>query len=152
MSGKTKVAYIGMVGVIAAALITGVSLYLTQHNDKGKASTATSSSNVIVNVAPATAPPAPPTIKPFEASVYNLPYGQCAYVFSEPEVLQDDRLGCINATTSVYIYCTVESQTVGNSTVWDEIYYRTGWGTTGYIPDYYVYTGTNNAVMPSCVT
>jgi hypothetical protein len=152
MSGRTKVAYIGLVGVIGAALISGVSLYLSQHNDKSKASTATSSSRVTVNVAPAAAPPNPPALKPFVAPVYNLPNGQCAFVFSEPEVLQEDRLGCVYAAKSIYIYCTVESQSVGNSPVWDEIYYRTSWGLTGYIPDYYVYTGTNNAVMPSCVS
>jgi hypothetical protein len=152
MSGKTRVAYIGLAGVIGAALITGVSLYLSQHNDTSKASTATSNSRVTVNVAPASTPPAPPTFKPFVASVGNLSPGLCAFVFSEPEVLQEDRLGCIYGTTSVYIYCTVESQSVGNSTVWDEIYYRTNWGTAGYIPDYYVITGSQNAVMPSCVS
>lgn len=152
MSGTTKAAYIGLVGVIGAALISGVFLYLSQHNSKSKASTATSSSRVTVDVAPVAAPPTPPVIRTFKAPVYNLPNGQCAFVFSQPKTLQDDRLGCIYAATSVYIYCTVESQSVGNSTVWDEIYYRTSWGTTGYIPDYYVYTGTNNAVMPSCVT
>jgi hypothetical protein len=100
----------------------------------------------------------PPLLKPlplssfFEAQVFNLPSGQCAFVFSEPEVLYQDRLGCIYTGASVAIYCTVESQSVGNSTVWDEIYYPTDWGKTGYIPDYYVYTGTNNAVMASCVT
>jgi hypothetical protein len=152
MSGKIKVAYIGLAGVIAAALISGVALYLTQHNDKSKASTATSSSRVTVNVAPAAAPPAPPALKTFEAPVFNLSNGQCAFVFSEPEVLQEDRLGCVYTNAPVYIYCTVESQSVGNSAVWDEIYYRTSWGTTGYIPDSYVYTGSNNAVMPSCVS
>ena len=150
MSGKTKVAYIGLVGVIAAAVITGVSLYLSNHNGKSNAVTATN--NTVVNVAPASTPPTKPSFEPFEASVSNLPAGQCAFVFSEPGILQEDELGCINAATTVYIYCTVESQMVGGSTVWDEIYYRTDWGTTGYIPDAYVYTGSNNAVMPSCVS
>jgi hypothetical protein len=152
MSGKTKVAYIGLAGVVAAALITGVSLYLSNHNDNSKASAATSSSRVIVNVAPASAPPTTPAVAPFEASIGNLPLGQCAFVFSQPQALQEDRLGCVYLTTSVRIYCTVESQMVGGSTVWDEIYYRTDWGTAGYIPDYYVITGSQNAVMPSCVT
>ena len=150
MSDKTKVAYIGLAGVVGAAIITGVFLLLSQHNGKSSAPTATS--NTVVNVAPASAPPTAPALQPFRASVWNLPAGQCALVFSEPEALQEDRLGCVNATTFVAIYCTVESQSVGGSTVWDEIYYRTSWGTTGYIPDYYVYTGTNNAVMGSCVT
>jgi hypothetical protein len=93
-----------------------------------------------------------PAIKTFGASVFHLLAGQCAYVYSEPQTLQDDTLGCVYTATPVAIYCTVESQQVGDSTVWDEIYYRTSWGTTGFIPDYYVNTGTNNAVMPSCVT
>ena len=67
MSGKTKVAYIGLVGVIAAAVITGVSLYLSNHNGKSDAVTATN--NTVVNVAPASAPPTKPSFEPFEASV-----------------------------------------------------------------------------------
>jgi hypothetical protein len=54
--------------------------------------------------------------------------------------------------TTVYIYCTAEAQQVGSSSVWDLIAYKTSWGNGGYIPDYYVYTGTNNAVEPSCST
>ena len=66
MSSKTKVAYIGLAGVIAAALISGVFLYLSQHSDSSNKSTSTSnSSRVTVNVAPATTPPAQPTLKPF---------------------------------------------------------------------------------------
>jgi hypothetical protein len=149
---KVKIAYIGAIGVIVAALISGLFLYFSQGDSKDKQPSATSSSKVTVNVSPAVTPPAAPALKEFSASVFRLPAGQCAYVFSQPQVLQDDKLGCVSAATLVEIYCTVESQQVGDSTVWDEIYYRTSWGTTGFIPDYYVYTGTNNAVMPSCVT
>jgi len=151
-SDKLKVAYIGMTGVIVAALISGMFLYFSQDDHKSKPPIATSNSKVIINAPPAISPPAQPALTTFEASVFNLLYGQCAFVFSEPKLLQDDRLGCIYATTSVEIYCTVESQWVADSTVWDEIYYRTDWGTTGYIPDYYVNTGSQNAVMPSCVS
>ena len=149
---KVKIAYIGAIGVVVAALISGLFLYLSQGDSKDKPVAATSNSEVTVNVPPAVTPPAVPALKTFSASVFHLATGQCAYVFSEPQVLQDDKLGCVNPATPVSIYCTVESQLVGGSTVWDEIYYRTSWGTTGFIPDYYVYTGTNNAVMPSCVT
>jgi hypothetical protein len=149
---KVKIAYIGAIGVILAALISGLFLYFSQDGGKDKPPATATNSKVTVNVRPAVTPPVTPTLKTFSASVFRLPTGQCAYVFSEPQVLQDDRLGCVNTATLVAIYCTVESQQVGDSTVWDEIYYRTSWGTTGFIPDYYVYTGTNNAVMPSCVT
>jgi hypothetical protein len=150
-SDKVKIAYISMVGVIVAALISGLFLYLANRNS-GKSSTPTSNNKVIVNVAPSVAPPPTPSFRPFQAPVFNLAVGRCAYVFSEPQLLSEDRLGCVDANTTVSIYCTVESTQVGNTTVWDEIYYRTDWGTTAYIPDYYVDTGTNNAVMSSCVT
>jgi len=149
---KVKIAYIGAIGVIVAALISGLFLYFSQGDSKDKQPPATSNSKVTVNVRPAVTPPAVPAIRTFSASVFRLLAGQCAYVYSEPQTLQDDRLGCVYTATPVSIYCTVESQQVGDSTVWDEIYYRTSWGTTGFIPDYYVNTGTNNAVMPSCVT
>jgi hypothetical protein len=147
-SDKLKVAYIGMTGVVVAALISGVFLYFSQNGPKNEP---TGNNRVTINVAPAVAPPAQPALKTFDAPVFHLPLGRCAIVFSEPKVLQEDREGCIDAQVSVEIYCTAESQSVGGSTVWDEIYYATDWGTTGYIPDYYVYTGTDNAVMPSCV-
>lgn len=150
-SDKVKIAYISMVGVIVAALISGLFLYLSNRGHS-QPSTATSNNKVIVNISPSVAPPPTPSFKPFGAPVFDLPLGRCAFVFSEPQLLSEDRLGCVDANTYVYIYCTVESTQVGNSTVWDEIYYRTAWGTTGYIPDYYVDTGTNNAVMSSCVT
>ena len=150
-SSRVKVAYIGLVGVIGAAIISGIFVYLSRGSGGG-GSSATNSNTVTVNVAPSDPAPTTPAFRPFTASVFNLQLGGCAYVFSEPEVLSEDRLGCVSAGTTVGIYCTVESQQVGNSSVWDEIYYRTSWGLAGYIPDYYVDTGTNNAVMPSCVT
>ena len=149
---KVKIAYIGAIGVTVAALISGLFLYLSQSGGEDKQPPTTSSGKVTVNVRPAVAPPVVPTFKPFSASVFNLLAGQCAYVYAKPQILQDDTLGCVYTATQVSIYCTVESQQVGNSTVWDEIYYKTSWGTIGFIPDYYVNTGTNNAVMPSCVT
>ena len=145
---KVKIAYIGAIGVIVAALISGLFLYFAQDGGKDKQPPATSNSKVTVNVRPAVTPPAVQALKTFSASVFHLPTGQCAYVFSEPQVLQDDKLGCVNATTLVAIYCTVESQQVGGSTVWDEIYYRTSWGTTGFIPDYYVYTHQRGNAVP----
>jgi len=142
-----KIAYIGAGGAIAAALITGAVMIFSSPTPAPP----TSNTKVIVRVAPSAAPPSAPATRTLQAPVTNLASGQCAYVFSEPKLLDEDRLGCVYENTTVYIYCTVESQTVVNSTVWDEIYFRTAWGTTGYVPDYYVNTGTTNAAMPSCV-
>jgi hypothetical protein len=73
-------------------------------------------------------------------------------VYSEPYLESQDLIG--TACTGVYVsvYCTAESVQVGGSSVWDLIYFKTNWGLSGYIPDYYVDTGTNNAVEPSCST
>ena len=149
---KVKIAYIGAIGVIVAALISGLFLYFSQGDSKDKQPPATSNSKVTVNVRPAVTPPAVPAFQPFSASVFHLLAGQCAYVYSVPQSLQDDTLGCVYTATPVSIYCTVESQQVGDSMVWDEIYYKTSWGPTGFIPDYYVNTGPRTAVLPSCVT
>jgi|SRR5579859_517649 len=150
----TKIAYISAAGVVIAALVTGLFLLLSGRDSKTpSAPAAVSNAKVIISVPPAIPPPAAPAASPFVALVgAALQPGNCAYVFSEPKLFTEDRLGCVDIGIRVAIYCTVESTMVYNSTVWDEIYYRTDWGTTGYIPDAYVYTGTNNAVMPSCVT
>lgn len=149
-SSKVKIAWISAGGVVVAALLSLLGVYLTRSSP---APTATSIGNkVIVNVSPAAAPPTQPAFTPATAPVGNLPYGKCAYVFSEPQLLEQDILGCVDSGTEVSIYCTVESTSVYGDSVWDLIGYRTAWGLTGYIPDYYVITGTNNAVMSSCVT
>jgi hypothetical protein len=149
-SDKVRIAYISAAGVIVAAIISGIFLVLSRGGGT-PVSPITSNNKVVVNVSPPVAPPTTPAFRPFTAYV-SIPAGDCAYVFSEPRLLQQDILGCINPNTTVEIYCTAESATVNNSSVWDLIYYRTSWGVAGYIPDAYVYTGTNNAVMPSCVT
>jgi hypothetical protein len=149
-SSKVKVAWITTAGVIVAALLTLVGVYLTRSSP---APTPTSNRNdVIVNVSPAAAPATKPAFTPATAPVGNLPSGRCADVFSEPQILQQDILGCIDSGVDVSIYCTVESTSVDGDSVWDLIYYHTSWGVTGYIPDYYVITGSDNAVMSSCVT
>jgi hypothetical protein len=151
-TAKVKIAYISAAGVVAAALISGLFLYLSQGNSKDQKTTVSGGSAVVFNIPPAANPPAPPTFQPFRGAAFNLPSGQCAYVFSEPYVLSQDIIGSVCDGTTVYIYCTVETVQVGNSSIWDFIYYKTNWGTGGYIPDYYVYTGTNNAVEASCST
>lgn len=152
MSSKTKIAWITTAGVIGAALISAVAVYLTRPGPAPAPMGTSNSNNVIVNVSPAAAPPTQPAFTPARAPVGNVPAGQCAYVFSEPLVLQQDVLGCVDPGTELSIYCTVESTSVNGDSVWDEIYYRTTWGVAGYIPDTYVITGTDNAIMPSCVT
>ncbi len=149
-SNNVKVAWITTAGVIVAAVLSLVGVYLTRSSP---ATPATNNRNdVIVNITPAAPPPTKPAFTPAMAPVGNLPSGQCARVFSEPQLLQQDILGCVDSGIEVSIYCTVESTSVNGDSVWDLIYYRTSWGVTGYIPDYYVITGTNNAVMSSCVT
>ncbi|MGD0064678.1 MAG: hypothetical protein ABSB76_14690 [Streptosporangiaceae bacterium] len=148
-SSKEKIAWIGAAAVVVAALVSGLFLYFSQGSAKASA---TSDNNVVVNMPPAATPPATPTFQPFQATVYNLPAGQCANVYSEPYLLSQDFIGILCTGTTVYIYCTAEAQQVGSSSVWDLIAYKTSWGNGGYIPDYYVYTGTNNAVEPSCST
>jgi hypothetical protein len=149
-SSKVKVAWITSGGVVAAAALSLLGLYLTRSSPAPAA--ANNSSKVIVNVAPAVAPAPKPTFTPAQALVGNLPSGDCAEVFSEPLILQQDIEGCVDPGINVYIFCTVESTTVSGDSVWDLIYYPTAWGRTGYVADYYVMTGTDNAVMSSCVT
>jgi hypothetical protein len=147
-SNKVKVAWISAGGVVVAALLSVLGVYLTRSSPASP----TTIGNVIVNNPPSASPPTQPTFTPATAPVGNLPSGQCANVFSEPLLLQQDILGCVDSGTEVSIYCTAESTSVGGDSVWDLIGYRTAWGVTGYIPDYYVQTGTDNAVMSSCVT
>ncbi len=151
-SSKVKITYISTAGVVLAAVITGLSLYLSQGNNKSQPTTSANNSRVVVNVAPATAPPTTPSFRPYQGQVYDLPVGQCANVYSEPYVVSQDMIGTACPGANVSIYCTAETVEVGDSSVWDLIYFKTSWGSVGYIPDYYVYTGTNNAVEPSCST
>jgi len=151
-SSKVKVAWITTAGVIVAALVSVVGVYLTRSNPAPPQTSTSNRNDVIVNVSPAAAPTTKPTLTPVTAPVGNLPSGRCADVFSEPQILQQDILGCVDSGVDVSIYCTVESGSVNGDSVWDLIYYRTSWGVTGYIPDSYVVTGTDNAVMASCVT
>src|SRR5258708_31822444 len=105
---KVKVAYIGAIGVVVAALISGLSLYLSQGSNKSQQMTTMSNNRVIVNVHPAVAPPPTPTFQPFRGAVFHLPLGQCADIFSEPYILQQDVIGTLCTGVTAYIYCTVE--------------------------------------------
>ena len=149
-SAKVKIAYITAAGVVAAALISGLFLYLSQGNSKDQKTTVSGGDAVVFNIPPASSPSPLPTFQPFRGAVFNLAAGQCAYVFSEPYALSQDIIGSVCDGTIVSIYCTVETVPVGGNSIWDLIYFKTSWGTGGYIPDYYVDTGTNNAVESSC--
>jgi hypothetical protein len=151
-SSKVRVAYIGAIGVVVAALISGLSLYLSQSGNKNSQTTTMSNNHVVVNVHPAVTPPTTPAFQPFRGAIFHLPAGQCADVFSEPYILQQDVIGTVCTGVTVSIYCTVETTQVGDSSVWDLVYYKTNWGLGGYVPDYYVNTGTRNAVESSCST
>jgi len=151
-SSKIKIAYISAGGVVLAAVISAIAVLHSQSSNKNQPTTAVNNGDVVVNVAPATAPPTTPSLHPFQAQVWNLPAGQCANVYSEPYLESQDMIGTACTGVDVSVYCTAESVQVGGSSVWDLIYFKTSWGLSGYIPDYYVYTGTNNAVEPSCST
>ncbi len=61
------------------------------------------------------------------------------------------KVGCIPFNTTIAIQCTDAGDKVagpyGSSLVWDVTTYG---GKTGYVPDAWVYTGTNNPVAPAC--
>jgi len=60
-------------------------------------------------------------------------------------------IGCIPHNTVINIQCTAKGNAVtgpyGTETIWDRTTYN---GTTGYVADAWVYTGTNSAVAPAC--
>lgn len=60
-------------------------------------------------------------------------------------------IGCIPQNTIIPIQCTAQGNAVtgpyGTETIWDRTSYG---GKTGFVSDAWVYTGTNNAVAPSC--
>jgi hypothetical protein len=60
-------------------------------------------------------------------------------------------IGCIPEDTVISIECTAQGDAVtgpwDTTTIWDRTTYG---GTTGYVSDAYVYTGTNSAVAPAC--
>ena len=60
-------------------------------------------------------------------------------------------VGCIPQNTMINIQCTAQGNAVtgpyGTETIWDRTTYN---GTTGFVADAWVYTGTNSAAAPSC--
>ena len=62
-------------------------------------------------------------------------------------------VGCVPQNTIVPIDCTAQGNSVtgpyGPTTLWDHTTYQ---GTSGYVSDAYVYTGTSGAVAGSCAS
>ena len=60
-------------------------------------------------------------------------------------------IGCIPDGVTISIQCTAQGNSVtgpyGPETIWDRTTYN---GTTGYVSDAYVYTGTNSATAGAC--
>jgi hypothetical protein len=60
-------------------------------------------------------------------------------------------IGCIPNNTDIPIECTTRGTAVtgpyGTEILWDRTIYDAA---TGYVPDTWVYTGTNNAAAPAC--
>lgn len=79
--------------------------------------------------------------------IVTVPAGTYLYVHTTPYLNAPVTQGLTSGTT-VEILCTVYSQPVGRpdgsaSTLWDRI-------STGFVPDAYVNTGTNDPVAPAC--
>lgn len=117
-------AVISAAGAIAAALIT---IHSTSHSSHS------------------------PTPSPTYASgTIQVPQGNvAAYTYSIPTAnLTIDRIGELSQGTVVQIICTVQGAAVGNGdTLWDKIVFNSG---SAYISDIFVFTGTNQPVMPAC--
>ena len=119
-------AVIGAAGAIAAAIITSHG-----GSSSGSGSTPTPSATDIAGV------------------IQTVNNEQYDYLYSVPTSnLLTDRVGEISNGTSVQIICTVQGPAVANGdTLWDKVVYNSG---SAYISDFYVYTGSNQAVMPAC--
>jgi len=64
------------------------------------------------------------------------------YVHTAPS-LSASTVAALAGGAAVQIQCTTQGEAVGGSSLWD-------WIGTGYVPDAYIYTGTNQPTMPSC--
>jgi SH3 domain-containing protein len=81
------------------------------------------------------------------SGIISVPEGQVARVFAEPS-LSSTVVTTLPKGTKVEVLCTAQGDTVASdsgavSSLWDKTQY-------GYLPDVNVYTGTDQAVAPSC--
>ena len=120
-------AVIGAAGVIIAAVISS-------HHD-GSSSSSSS-----------TPGPSPTYVTGVIQTVNNEQYD---YLYSVPTPnLLVDRVGEMSNGTNVQIICTVQGPAVASGdTLWDKVVYNSG---SAYISDFYVYTGSAQAVMSAC--
>jgi hypothetical protein len=129
-STTVTAAIITAAGAIAAAIIAGV---IATHHPP--------------NPSPTPTPTPSPT---YAIGTVEAPAGdQFAYLYSVPTAdLLVDRVGEASNGTNMKIMCTVQGPAVGDGdTLWDKVAYNSG---SAYISDQWLYTGTNQAVMPSC--
>ena len=90
-------------------------------------------------------PPPTPT-----ASVRHSAYGSVEvpsglaslYAHTIPS-LSGPETAALNNGATVQIECTAQGQAVNGSSLWD-------WIGMGYVPDAYIYTGTDQPTMPNC--
>lgn len=64
------------------------------------------------------------------------------YAHTIPSLNGPDTAALSNGAT-VQIECTAQGQAVNGSSLWD-------WIGMGYVPDAYIYTGTDQPTMPNC--
>ena len=64
------------------------------------------------------------------------------YAHTAPSLNASTVAALANGAT-VQIRCTTQGEAVGGSSLWD-------WTGTGYVPDAYIYTGTDQPTMPTC--
>lgn len=147
MSKSSTKAAIGAAVVTAAGGIVAAIITIHGHGTPTPTPTPAPTSSP-VPVATSSAIPGP-TQTPEAGTIQTVPGETFDYVYSEPTGdLVADRVGEVSNGTNVNIICTVQGPAVASGdTLWDKIAYNSG---SAYISDYYVYTGTNQAVMPSC--
>ncbi|MGB7962249.1 MAG: cutinase family protein [Propionicimonas sp.] len=103
---------------------------------------AVTNSHPVVRPAPAPAPTVQRTGKVLASPCLNFRSGPGA---------ANPLIGCIPLATIIPVQCTAQGNAVtgpyGTETIWDRTIYG---GKTGFVSDAWVYTGSNNAVVPSC--
>jgi len=145
-SGKAKWWVSGIVAPVIAGLLIW---YLTGsnspfHNSNPSSSvSANANANTSANANTNTSAPANPRAA---AGTVNVPQGYTLYVYSTPS-LDATKIAQLADGVTVQIQCTAQGEVVtGNgqsSSLWDMI-------GVGYVPDVWVYTGTDQPTMPTC--
>lgn len=135
---------VGLWGVAAAVVgglvAGGFALYI--HADSGGSASGPSSAR-------------PPTSQPASHAIVPPGFGKadfrpCVKVHVDT-TLASHSFACIPLNNIVRLTCTEYGQSVrgefNTTRLWDRLSYK---GKTGYVPDAYMYTGSNSAVVSSC--